>query len=197
MRGSPTMRIQPNQRGFSLLELLVVTSIFTVVLFAVYMMYETNQTTFTRGKDKIDIQQNARVALEMMAMETRMAGYDPSPAATPATAIQTASANEILFIADVTGDNVSDKVRYQLVGGQVMREISSWVGGVWTPNPATVSPLADSATALSFTYYDANNAVTGTLANIRRITIGLTVQKTWAGKTERFPLTIDVRLRNL
>ncbi len=49
---------------------------------------------------------------------------------------------------------------------------------------------------LSFTYYDANDNVTATLAAIQRITIGITTQETAAGLPQTFSLTLDVRLRN-
>jgi type IV pilus assembly protein PilW len=194
------MRRQGGQRGFTLLEVLISSAIFGVVISAVYTMYITNQTTFLRGENKIDLQQNARVAMALMAREVRMAGYDPSnviPAQASQTAVQVANANSTTIIADVTGDNVSDRVTYRLQGGQIVREISSWVGGAWTPNPPDSGEVAGSVTALAFTYYDASNNVTATLANIRRITNAITVQATAAGRQETFPLTIDVRLRNL
>lgn len=193
-------RIKIQQKGFTLLELLVTLSIFLIILAAVYVMYVVNQTTYTRGENKVEVQQNARVSLEMMAREIRMAGYDPSlaiPGQTSQTAIQDATANTLTVIADVTGDNVSDRVAYRLQGNQLIREISSWVAGAWTPTTPTSSVLADSVSALSFTYYDGSNTVTATLANIRRVTLQVTTQQTAAGMTERFPLTMDVRLRNL
>lgn len=195
-----TMKPKGGQKGITLLELLIFSAIFVTALGAVYLMYFTSHTTFIRGVNKSDLQQNARVAMEMMARELRMAGYDPSnaiPLQGSQTAIQAASASDITFIADVTGDNVSDWVRYRLQGNQVIRETSSWVGGAWTPNPAAQGELADSVSALSFAYYDGSNTVTATLASVRRITIGVTVQNTAARKTETFPLTIDLRLRNL
>ena len=117
------MRRQHHPRGFTLLELLVGMAIFTIVLAAVYLVYWTSHTTFTRGRTKIDIQQTARVALETMAREIRMAGYDPSTVipAQPVgfrQAMQTAGGSDILFIADVEGTGTAQRVRYQLVGSR-------------------------------------------------------------------------------
>ena len=71
------------------------------------------------------------------------------------------------------------------------------MGGAWTPNPPTSSELADDVTALSFTYYDSNDNITAALANIRRITIGITTQEAAGNMQQAFTLTMDVRLRNL
>jgi len=57
--------------------------------------------------------------------------------------------------------------------------------------------LADGVTTLTFAYFDSSNNPTATLANIRRITIGLTVQETGVGGQQSLPLTMDVRLRNV
>lgn len=194
------MKITGNQRGFTLLEMLVSSAIFAIVLFAIYMMLVTNQVTYARGENKVEIQQNARVAIRRMAREIRMAGYDPSsaiPAQASQTAIQVANANAITFIADLDGDDVSDQVTYRLQGNQVIRETASWIGAAWTPNPPASSELADGVSALPLTYFDGTDTATATLADIRRITIGVTVQETAAGFQDTYPLTVDVRLRNL
>ncbi len=206
------LRRQGGPQGFSLLEPLVVAAIFGIVLTAIYSTAVTSQTISVRGSNKIDLQQNARVGMERMATEIRMAGYDPSNvlpalatvpqdcAATPPRGagpfvVQAACANAIGFLADVTGDGITEKVVYRQVGTQVLRETSSWNG---TAFPAAgSSALVDSVTALTFTYYDGGNAVTADPSSIRRITIRLTTQGRAAGMPLTFPLTLDVRLRNL
>ncbi len=198
-------------RGASLLEALVVSAIFGIVLTAIYSTAVTSQTIAVRGHTKIDLQQNARVGMELLATELRMAGYDPSNAlptlatapqdCTPTPpqgagpfAVQAACAHAISFIADVTGDGTTEKVIYRQVGTQVLREISSWDG---TAFPAAASSaLVDSVTAFTFTYYDGSNGVTADPASVRRITIRLTTQGMSGGVPVSFPLTLDVRLRN-
>ena len=201
------MRGQGGQKGFTLLEALIFSAIFAMVLSGVYLVYVTNQSTFVQGQSKADLQQNARVALDRMTREMRMAGYDPStaiPAQASQTAVQVANANAVTYIGDVTGDQVSEQVTYRLQGNQIFRDISSWTGALPWPAP-TSSELADNVTALSFTYYDANDQkifppppLTGNLANIRRITVQVTTQGTaGTGGQQTFPVTVDVRLRNL
>jgi len=187
-----------DQQGFSLMEVLISLSVFTIVLFAVYTTFTASHRTFARGEDKIELQQTIRVAMGMAASEIRTAGYDPSNVMTlmPTTAIQVANANTLTFIADVDGNNVTDQVTYRFQGTQVIRDFTSWNGAAF-PVPPVSEALADGVTTLTFAYFDSSNNPTATLANIRRITIGLTVQETGVGGQQSLPLTMDVRLRNV
>ncbi len=187
------------QKGFSLLEVLTTTAIFGVLLVGVCTIYAASLKSFNRGQNKIEAQQNARVGIEVLARELRLAGYDPSDAINvlPTTAIEVAAANTVTFIADVDGDAVSDRVRYGLQGTRLVRDSASWSG---TAFPALTgnNELAEGVTALTFTYSDGNDSFTATLADIRRITIGISTQETTPdGIQVSFPLTLDVRLRNL
>jgi prepilin-type N-terminal cleavage/methylation domain-containing protein len=206
------LRRQGRPQGFSLLEPLVVIAIFGSVLTALYSTAVTSQTIAVRGSHKIDLQQNARVGMERMATEIRMAGYDPSNvlpalapvplncAATPPqgagpVGVQAACAHAIGFLADVTGDGITEKVVYRQVGTQLLRDISAWNGTAFAA-PVS-SALVDGVSAVTFTYYDGSDVVTANPASIRRITIRLTTQGTAARMPLTFPLTLDVRLRNL
>src|SRR3972149_8178878 len=72
------MKAGHNQNGFTLLEALIMSSIFVIVLIAVYTSFESGQKTVTWGETKAEVQQTARVAMGMMANEIRTAGYDPA-----------------------------------------------------------------------------------------------------------------------
>ncbi len=186
-----------DQKGFSLMEVLISLSVFTIVLFAVYTVFTASHRIFIGGEDKIEVQQTGRVAMEMVAREIRTAGYDPSDVMNllSTTAIQVANANTLTFVTDVDGDNVTDQVTYRLQGTQVVRERSSWDGVTFSaPVP---EELADGVTVFTFTYFDGSDNVPATLADIRRITIGLTVQETGVGGQQTLPLTMDIRLRNV
>ncbi|MFQ5656487.1 MAG: PilW family protein [Candidatus Methylomirabilales bacterium] len=215
-------------KGFTILEALIFSAIFGIVVTAIYMMYSTSHTTFTRGQNRIDLQQNGRVAMEVMAREIRTSGYDPSnppngvipglatnpqncvtpggPGPYGPYAVQIACDNYIRFIADVDGNGTTDQVTYRLQGTQVLRDFSSWNGATFPPPASSI--LADFVGAVAFEYWDGGNGQlfaplsAADLSNLRRITIQLTTQtdETLHGTATQqasFPLSMDVRLRNL
>lgn len=116
-------------QGFSLLEVLVAMSVFTIVLFAIYTMFAAGMGTYAKGDFKADIQQNARGAMELMAWDIRLAGFFPEdfPAIFPAgpgpgcpgppfTGISTATATQITICGDVDGDDSNELVTYRWFG---------------------------------------------------------------------------------
>ncbi len=148
------------EEGFTVVEVLVASMIFAIVLLPVFHMYSTSRVTYAKGEVKISMQQNARAALELISRELRMIGYDPNhiipllgAGTTPATtqrAIQSATATGIRFIADVnspvgTGpDGWGDMLEYTYDPAcqQIRRKL--WV---WDPPPGPppdfVAPPAD------------------------------------------------------
>ena len=222
------------QAGFSLVELLITALILTVVLFAIYLMYETNMTTATWGNKKAELQQNARVALDMMEREIRMAGYNPSSTTgTDANAIQCitlpstdCSPTVLTFIADIDGDNVTDKVQYTFNSGPqtICRKLWRWTGTAWNLITTVSEPLclnaqaevvadgvssvapshancdgtiAPSTTTAPFTYCDGTNKSTTAPGSVRKITISIIASGQAGRKIQTFTFASDVRLRNL
>ena len=210
-----------DKAGFSLVELLITALILTVVLFAIYLMYETNMTTATWGNKKAELQQNARVALDMMEREIRMAGYNPDPSLTGANAnaIQdiSLSPTTLTFITDVDGaaDNKTEKVQYtyNATPQTITRSVWQWNGTGWDSLTATPEVVADGVSSLCLTYWDntqpTNNSYrpssincsligsTMSPASVRRITIAITASGKAGRKTETFTFASDARLRNL
>ncbi len=196
------------QKGFTILEFLLASALFGFVLLGMASIYNSNQVTYTIGQGKIEARQNARISLEMMAREVRLAGHDLrntiASQAQP-TAIQTATSTSLTFLADVNNDNTLDKITYRLQGTQLLRDLSAW-NGTSFPTPAT-GVVADSVSSLSFTYYDGtqptNNLITapvaaGSLGTIRRIQIGVVgSQRVGGGGAQTYSVVTDVRLRNL
>ncbi len=202
------MRVRDSEAGFSVPELLVAVLLLSFVILGLSTVFVSNQKTFERGQVNIESQQNARVGLEMLARELRMAGYDPldqiSLQATPSV-FQVATADTLTFLADLNGDDTLDQVTYRWQGGRLVREFSSWDGTSFA-SPAS-STVAEGVSGFSFAYADGtlptNNTlaapVTGTsLWDIRRVMVALQTQATTVdGLGTSFDLVIDVRPRNL
>jgi len=196
------------QRGFSLLEVLVAMLVLSFFMLGVTTIYLSNQRAYERGQTQAETHQNARVGLEMLTRELRMAGFDPQEQillqATPSV-FQVATADTLTFLADVSGDDTLDRVTYRVQGGRLIREFSSWDGSGFPA--AAIGEVAAGVSGFGLAYFDGvqptNNSlpapVTGTtLWDIRRVTVTLqTVGRTVAGLETTYDLSIDVKPRNL
>ena len=64
-----------HERGFTLIELLVSVLIFTLVLLAVYSLFDQGAWVYLHSSRRANIQQIARMALEQMERDVRMSGF--------------------------------------------------------------------------------------------------------------------------
>jgi len=207
------------QAGFSLAEILMATAISSIVLLALYLLYDINQVTFVKGEQQADLQQNARIAMDRIVRELRLAGFDPqTPPIIPAlctTAIQSATATSIRFIADVDSDGTTERVEYTrdpACTPNCMDDPPKIRRERWSPpaGPTCTSwsvaggaqPFAERVITLNFQYYDGAGTLLPTpvasLADIRRISVTITTQDAQTGsKAQPFTLRAEVRPRNL
>ncbi|MFQ5881711.1 MAG: PilW family protein [Candidatus Methylomirabilales bacterium] len=149
-----------HQQGYSLLETLVASSIFVIVFFAIYLIYETGHTTYAVQQGQMDIQQNARLALEQMAREIRQAGFltgDPPPNSY-AVIIATNDTLSIHGDLEGTGDQY---ITYGLRDSNgnltttLLRQNSS--DTAVPPIFSGGEVLAENVVSLRFTYYTSEN----------------------------------------
>lgn len=70
--------ILSSKNGFTLVELMVGLAITSVIITAVFAAYTTQQRLYVSQDQIAEMQQNLRAAVDYMAREIRMAGYDPT-----------------------------------------------------------------------------------------------------------------------
>lgn len=126
-------RLLRDQRGFSLAELLVVTAVLGFVMAAVIAIQQKGHEMYTYGTNRVEAQQNARVALEAMTRELRSAQQ----------MVTLGSASNVTFL-----DQNNVQVQYQLSGTDLNRTS----GG-------TTATLIGGVQALTMTYCAVWNAV--------------------------------------
>lgn len=167
--------IRENQRGFSLIELLVAMAIGIIVMGAIFSMYTTTSKTNMLQEQVAGMQQNLRASMFYMVREIRMAGCDPTINA--GAGITTFDADSFGFTSDFRGTAIG----------------SSYDGTIDDPNENITytiddsddtirrngQPIANNIDALNFVYLDAAGNVTGTKSNIKA------VQVTVVARTER------------
>ena len=207
------------QRGFSLLELLMVVLLLTIVVAAVFSQIERAQVRYRVEDQKLDLTQQEREFIDQFTRDMHQAGY-PSPtlygtqydltSQFTAAGIWYVSDTEVHMEGDVDGDGIVDEVVYTYVGGNApcpcLRRSS-------TPKVAGLLPSAQVAGTTYtqvenlvpingtpvFAAYDAGgNQVSGSVAsvnnnglkNIKSIRITLTTQ----GVTKDNDLKKDIQV---
>lgn len=164
-----------NNRGFTLIEILVVLALTGIVLSAIYSAFQSQHKTFIMQESMAEMQQNLRAATYMLTTEIRMAGYDPTDNAN--AGIVSIGSGEINFTKDLDGDGSiaagsGEDITYSLY-------TSDGVQSLGRKNPTLNRPVARNIEWIDFEYLDENNGVTGDIADIR------SVQITIVAKTSR------------
>lgn len=201
----------PDQRGYTFMELLVASTFLLPLVMTLCLMLESMQRGYSKGEQKADRQQSARIAMARMVRELRAAGFDPEaviPQLPVPAAIQTAEASRIAFIADPDGDGKkSMKIEYRLdltADPPVLRrqQWSIWSNG-WSKT-SRAQPFAEGITGAEFTYYGADGAaipssqLPARLGEIQRVGLVITAGSP-GGQTppETYRLVCEVRMRNV
>jgi len=169
-------RIRSRQQGFSLIELVIGMAIFLLVLLAVYQLFDTGSATYRSGQRKVDVQQNARVALDEIVRQVRTGKYipedfDPDPATNPSLSnppgVLLGRDNVLVVYGDLDGmcnpsqaacpASSSRVFLYCVSGSTIIRKVSTdpTQASAFTCTGGDV--LAENITGLTFTYYDTNN----------------------------------------
>jgi len=94
-----------NRRGFSFLELLIVTAIFTVIVAASLSLAHKAQFSFRSERDFTETSEQARIAMDQIVRYLRQAGNDPTGELKKAgiEAVVVSSGSRIEINSDITG----------------------------------------------------------------------------------------------
>jgi prepilin-type N-terminal cleavage/methylation domain-containing protein len=213
------------QAGFTLVELMVAMSIFLLILVGIFQVFDPSRNAYQVSERKLDVQQNARVAMDRMARQIRMAGYfpentDANPANDVSNSIQVATESALSVAGDLDNTGASQVFTF-CRDSSGLRRVAGAIGSAGSYTCANGQLMAESVTALSFAYFDsANNPVpnppTGPYnldaqglgaapsfasvaerSVVRRIVITVTARETVPGQpAQTYTLASDVRLRN-
>jgi type IV pilus assembly protein PilW len=177
-----------NDKGFTLVELLIAMVVGLIVLGAVYALFTVQSKHLATQEQLAELHQNARIAMDIMVREISMAGYnqttDPATITavnrctgtttasnTPCAGITNAAADTISFVADINGNgditDSNENITYY-------RDTSD--GTLKRKSTATASgqPVVEYVQSLDFVYYyDGTIAPISpnNLINIRRVKI--------------------------
>ena len=141
-----------NERGFSLTELLVACAVIGIVMAGVFALQQQGQAAFLWGAARVEVQQNARLALDLMTRELRSAMDVTSCAST-----------SLGFMAS----DGTTTLTYARAGGSVPYTLTRTEG-------ATTTDVIGGVQSLTITCYTLDGyTTTTTAANVRSVLIQL------------------------
>lgn len=161
-----------SNKGFTLIELLIAMLVGSMVMAAVMVSFQSQHKVYLAQDEVVEMQQNVRVAMDMITREIRMAGFDPTGNA--GAGFETATATQLTLTQDLDGDgsviatppNADERVSYRLNASPVA------LGRV-TGNGVVYQPVADNIVAIEFYYLDASGNPTAVLDAIRAVQISI------------------------
>ena len=95
-----------NQKGFTLVELMVTLVLTSLAVYGIYKTYISFTVTASLQDQVTEMQQGLRIGMNWIAGELRRAGYDPSGTVNPGFGIpgsNLAKADSVRFTMDITG----------------------------------------------------------------------------------------------
>lgn len=167
------------EKGFTLIELLIGIAISGMVISAIYSLYISQNKSYTIQNQVVEMQQNARIVMDMMVRDIRLAGYDPE--GTSGAGFVAATSNSIQFTADLNGDGDTDdsneNITYSLYDsdGDGDQDLCRDTG-------QGNRSLVENISSLTFEYYDENGSAiatpvsTANLSQIRKVKVKLIAQ---------------------
>ena len=175
--------------GFTMIEMLMALAIFSVAFGTIYKSFEHLTRSSTTENVRAGTQQSARIAVDLMVQDIRLAGLNPL--GTPGIGLQAVSPDSIRFTMDANFDGDDDDtfedITYALTGG----------GTLMQTNHLGAEVLIDNVTSLNFIYLDTDDQTTSDLDEIRSVIISLTMQRPAGRDVVERDYTTRVRCRNL
>lgn len=136
-------------KGFTLIELVLSIAISAILLAVMGPLLGQGLVSLQRGHELWNIGWQNQLGDNFLGRDIM-----------GAVSLSTASSSQLTFMDD--GNNT---ISYQLSGTTLTRQLNS----------GTAQVLVDNVSALTFSYWDQNNATTATLANIRCVQVAMTI----------------------
>ena len=153
-----------NERGFTIIELVVGLAISLILLGVAVKIFLVQQRSYSVQEQLSEMQQNIRSAMDIIVRETKMAGYDPTGADFDGITYDT---SQLRILADLTGNGDTADTDEDIIYSYDTTDLQIERNG-------SGNPIAENITGFTFSYLDANGASTTTSDEIRQIRVTIT-----------------------
>ena len=172
MGGTSLKRIA---QGFALVEVLIAMAIGGILLGAIVSTFILQSKSYDVQEQMTEMVQTARAAMDMIGREVRMAGYDPTGAGFEGIPYHGA---QLQLLADLRGANPTDPpdgdtndpnedITYTYDAKNLQIDRNTGGGN---------QPFAENIESFAFTYMDEDGSPTTNAADIRQISLTITVR---------------------
>ena len=149
-----------NEKGFLLVETIFAMLLTTVAIVIILMIYTNGYSSYIKQTDKIDVQENMRIALNRMVRDIRQASTIPTITST--NLLTPAAKDKITFIKwEYNPGDVLVQKEICYYHDSVDREIQKSVDGFGH------NPLASNIKSVTFDYSSSEKSVTITIVGDR------------------------------
>lgn len=195
-------------RGFTLVELMIAMAIGGMVMAAVMTAFLSQHRTYLAQDDVVEMQQNTRVAMDMLARDIRSAGYNPNnigdsvgittvgitapTGSAPNSGVPTGGVAAILTFSRDDGTGVLETIAYSLYDAFEFAAPPSndgIVDDLGRDEGGGRQVVAENISRIEFLYLDKDGSATDVLDNIRSIQVSILVQTSRADTNGPFAQT--------
>jgi len=167
--------------GLTLLELLITLALISILLGAIWLVFNSGTRAFYNQWTRIGIKGEVGRGFFSMSQELRQA-----------TSIVSATQTALTFTLDSDSNGVDETLQYTWSGtaGTPLNRVSV------SPTPSFTIPVVKSVNNLAFSYYDASNNLLSFPVPISQVKL-VAIDLTAADRDETFNLRSKERLRSL
>lgn len=174
---------------------------FSIAIIGVLMslgadFIKTGFQAVTFGAEQADATENGRKAMESVSIDVREAAQSERGD----YALASAQPQDFQWYGDINNDGKTEFIRYYLNGSDLIRTVTlPDAGNQYTiaGDTTTIAQFINNQALPIFTYYNANNAITANINEIRLIKVFLMVNVTPAIMPNDYEIETDIQLRNL
>jgi len=193
-----------NEKGFTLVELMIAMVIAAIVMTSVYSVYSAQQRSYIAQEQVAAMHQNLRSAMYFMEREIRMAGCNPTGAAANVGIQSDSNGTSIHFTEDFRGKDAGDPpdgdtgdpdedISYFLADADGDGQADDLVRDTGGVEANIEKVIAENIASLNFDYLDSSGATTAVFDDMRFVRITLVATNDDGSKTDTLQTRIHAR----